>query len=166
MTADVEGILNSRPLTFGSSEDLEEPLTPSRLMTGVRLLTPEPLRSSTGVAQLNRHEECTRRYRYVKQLLEHFWSRWQHQYLLDLKQYQEAKHTIAVEPVVGAVVVIKEDGVKRNHWRLGQIKELIRGSNGRVRGVQVVCAEPGGGQTVIHMPVQKLVPVEIPNAKE
>ncbi|KAL5490750.1 hypothetical protein EMCRGX_G015929, partial [Ephydatia muelleri] len=33
---EVEAILNSRPLTYVSSEDLEEPLTPSHLLTGHR----------------------------------------------------------------------------------------------------------------------------------
>ena len=34
----VEAILNSRPISYVSSEDLEEPLTPSHLFTGYRLL--------------------------------------------------------------------------------------------------------------------------------
>ena len=40
---EVEAILNSRPLTYVSSEDLEEPLTPSHLLTGHRLISlPDP----------------------------------------------------------------------------------------------------------------------------
>ena len=35
---EVEGILNSRPLTYISSDDVEEPLTPSHLLTGFRIL--------------------------------------------------------------------------------------------------------------------------------
>jgi len=35
----VEAILNSRPITYVSSEDLEEPLTPSHLLTGNCLLS-------------------------------------------------------------------------------------------------------------------------------
>ena len=36
--AEVEIILNSRPLSYVSTEDIEQPLTPSYLMTGRRLL--------------------------------------------------------------------------------------------------------------------------------
>lgn len=36
---EVEMVLNSRPLTVVSAEDLEEPLTPSHLMVGRRLQT-------------------------------------------------------------------------------------------------------------------------------
>ena len=36
---EVEAILNSRPITYLSSEDIEEPLSPSHLLTGRCLLT-------------------------------------------------------------------------------------------------------------------------------
>ena len=36
---EVEMILNCRPLSYISTEDIEEPLTPSHLMTGRRLLS-------------------------------------------------------------------------------------------------------------------------------
>ena len=36
--AEVEMILNSRPLSYVSSEDIEEPLTPSHLLIGHRVL--------------------------------------------------------------------------------------------------------------------------------
>ena len=39
----VEAVLNSRPLTYISSEDVEEPLTPSHLLVGYRIMTlPDP----------------------------------------------------------------------------------------------------------------------------
>ena len=42
---EVEAVLNSRPLTYISSEDVEEPLTPSHLLIGYRILTlPNPSR--------------------------------------------------------------------------------------------------------------------------
>ena len=39
MTTQVEGTLNSGPLTYVSSEDLEESITPSHLLVGYRLLS-------------------------------------------------------------------------------------------------------------------------------
>ena len=35
--AEVEMVLNSRPLSFVSTEDIEEPLTPSNLLIGRRV---------------------------------------------------------------------------------------------------------------------------------
>ena len=37
VVTEVELILNSRPLTYVSTEDIDEPLTPSHLLTGFRL---------------------------------------------------------------------------------------------------------------------------------
>jgi hypothetical protein len=37
--SEVEAVLNSRPLTFVSSEDIEEPLTPSHLLVRFRILS-------------------------------------------------------------------------------------------------------------------------------
>lgn len=34
LIVEIEGTLNSRPLTFMAADDLEEPLTPSHLLTG------------------------------------------------------------------------------------------------------------------------------------
>ena len=38
-TTEVEVIVNSRPLSYLSAEDIKEPLTPSHLITGCRLLS-------------------------------------------------------------------------------------------------------------------------------
>ena len=39
VVVDIECVLNSRPLTFVQSEDMEEPLTLSHLMLGRRILS-------------------------------------------------------------------------------------------------------------------------------
>ena len=42
--AEVKAILNSRPLTYLTTDDLDEPVTPSHLISGLRLLSvPEHL---------------------------------------------------------------------------------------------------------------------------
>ena len=62
---EVECMLNSKPLTFVYPDDLEEPLTPSHLISGRRLLSlPDATRSGTDNSST--HETVTRRARYLK----------------------------------------------------------------------------------------------------
>ena len=43
LVVEVEAVLNSRPLTYISSEDVDEPLTPSHLLASFGILTlPDP----------------------------------------------------------------------------------------------------------------------------
>ena len=64
---EVECILNSRPLTYLYPDDLEEPLTPSHLISGRRLLSlPDTTRS--GADNSSTHETVTRRARYLQRL--------------------------------------------------------------------------------------------------
>ena len=45
LVVETEGVLNSRPLSYISSDDLDEPLTPSHLLIGYRILSlPDPPR--------------------------------------------------------------------------------------------------------------------------
>ena len=82
MLVEVEATLNSRPISYLSSEDLDEPLTPSHLLTGRRILSlPVPMSDeedpdfvdvSTGVA-------LTRCMHHLNRVLE----RWKIEYLTD-----------------------------------------------------------------------------------
>ena len=45
LVVETEAVLNSRPLSYVSSDDLEEPMTPSHLLIGYRVLSlPDPPR--------------------------------------------------------------------------------------------------------------------------
>ena len=68
---EIECVLNSRPLTYVSTEDIEEPLTPSHLLTGRRLLS-IPDESVVAEEESTDVKILTRRQRYVVSLLSHF----------------------------------------------------------------------------------------------
>ena len=83
---EVEMILNSRPLSYLSPDDVEEPLTPSHLLIGRRVLTlPEPTsdEDSNFDADLSR-TDLTRRMRHLSKTVDNFWKRWRSEYLLEL----------------------------------------------------------------------------------
>ena len=83
---EVEAVLNSRPLTYLSTDDLEEPLTPSHLLVGRRLLDmpdhicdkPEEFEATPDL--------LTKRARHLEQTVTHFWRRWKKEYLLELRE--------------------------------------------------------------------------------
>ena len=83
---EVEGTLNSRPLTFVSSDDVEEPLTLYHLFYGRRILS-LPDFSRNREASLNQavsSGDLPRRRKYMQLLLEHFWKRWSREYVTEL----------------------------------------------------------------------------------
>ena len=77
---EVEAIVNSCPLTYVSFDDSEEPLTPSHLLVGRRLLSlPDDLCYTVD----NDDEEFTatddtlqKRAKHLNNVINYFWSRW------------------------------------------------------------------------------------------
>ena len=71
---ETEAVLNSRPLTYVYDE-MEEPLTPSHLIIGRRILS-MPSRSTSNEVGRNDVTTLTRRARFLQRILDHFWNRW------------------------------------------------------------------------------------------
>ena len=94
---EVEAIVNSRPLTYVSSDDLEEPLTPLHLLVGRRLLSlPDDLYYTVDQDD----EEFTvtddtfrKRAKHLNNVINHFWNRWVKEYLLELRNAHRYPHT-------------------------------------------------------------------------
>ena len=85
--SEVEMVLNSRPISYVSSEDLDELLTPSHLLMGYRVLTiPGP---SGDVTDPNYGDgnsaNLSRRLQHLNKTLNDFWSRWRSEYLMELR---------------------------------------------------------------------------------
>ena len=83
LVAEIESILNSRPLNYISTEDTTEPLTP-HLLTGHRLLTLPKIGTKTSLTDVdyentNSPKLLTRRLNYFNKTINHFWtSSWLH----------------------------------------------------------------------------------------
>ena len=83
--AEAKCIINSRPLTYPYPDDLEEPLTPSHLISGRRLLSlPDATRSGTDNS--SSHETVSRRGKYFQKLMDHLWFRWRREYIPALRE--------------------------------------------------------------------------------
>ncbi|XP_063829328.1 uncharacterized protein LOC135078710 [Ostrinia nubilalis] len=131
LLAEVENIVNSRPLTHVSVEPGSmETLTPNHFLIG----------SSSNMPQIGAFDNSDlflrKQWRISQRLADMFWSRWLKEVLPDLlprnKWNQEQK------PLqVGDLVLIVETNGPRNIWPKGLIEEVCPGRDGRVRVVKI-----------------------------
>ena len=87
---EIEFIVNSRPLSCVSTGDTEEPLTPSHLLIGRRVLSlPDHLGHlyDPGDEDFNIDAtQLTRRMKHLSNTLNHLWKRWRSEYLAELRE--------------------------------------------------------------------------------
>ena len=166
VVTEVEAVLNSRPLTYVSSEDLEEPLTPSHLMFGYRVMSlPDPPVVDLDDPEFNKSPDSLNcRFKHLSIITQKFWNRWRKEYLTELRESHctlLARRKASNVVKDGEVVVIHDENLPRGQWRLGRIQQVIRGSDGQARGAHVKTQTKTGRSTVLQRPVQLLYPLEI-----
>ncbi|XP_051939800.1 uncharacterized protein LOC127612976 [Hippocampus zosterae] len=154
-------IVNNRPLTVDNISDPTslEPLTPNHLITMKSSL---PLPPPGKFIQEDLYAK--KRWRTIQYLSEQFWHRWRKEYLANLTLRQRWL-TPRRNMVVGDVVIIKEDDVPRNEWKLAKVIEANQDDDGLVRKVTVQIGERKLGRkgerlnkpSVVQRAVQKLV---------
>ena len=163
VVTEVEMIINSRPLSYVTADDLEEPLTPAHLLMGKRTMSlPDSLCCGqdldddiqVSVPVLNK------RMRHLNSILNHFWGRWRGEYLLELREaHRHGSNESRAETIsVGDVVVVHEDA-PRPLWKLAKVYELVTGRDGHNRGA--IIRVPGRNHSkLFRRPIQRLYPIE------
>ena len=155
---EVEGTLNSRPITYEYDETSEEVLTPSHLLFGRRVKTMPDMVVEDEEEGENKY---TRRFRHLSVRLAHFWNRWRREYLTDLSEFHRSKVSESAKSVrVGDVVTVYEENKKRGDWKMAVVESLIKGRDGVVRGANIRVIVKGKPMC-ISRPVQKLYPIEV-----
>ena len=166
--AEIESIINSRPLSYILAGDTEEPLTLSHLLLGRRVLNlPDHLSQLYDPTDedfdLN-STRLTRRMKHFNNTLNHFWQRWRSEYLSELREsHRHLLEKSQGKPriLVGEVVIIREEGLPRGLWKLGHIKSLIVGEDGETRGATVTVAGMDHCLTSLNRPLRLLYPLEV-----
>ncbi|CAG9113679.1 unnamed protein product [Plutella xylostella] len=131
LMAEVEQIVNSRPLTHVSVEPgSSEALTPNHFLLG----------SSSNLPVLGEFCESDlylrKQWRISQRLADMYWSRWVKEFLPEL--IPRRKWTDEVPPVkVGDLVVIVDGNAPRNMWLRGVVEAVLPGKDERVRVVDV-----------------------------
>ena len=144
---EVEMVINSRPLSYMSASDLEEPLTPSHLMVGRRLMdAPESLDPDPDNFDAS-PDALTRRAKYLNFTIYKSWKRWRREYLVELrevhKQCEHKRSSSGPRVSVGDVVIIHDDNQPKGMWNLSRVEELLVGNDGEVRGAVLRIARQG-----------------------
>ena len=155
---EVEGTLNSRPLTHDYNEEEHEVLTPSHLIFGRRI---QSMPDEIAEEPEKNESSCSERFRYLTMKLAHFWKRWRNEYLVNLHEFHRAKAGHVVREVqTGDVVTVYEENKKRGEWKMAVVESLITGKNNVVRGADVRVIAKGKPVRISRL-VQKSYPIEV-----
>lgn len=143
---EVEGILNSKPLGYSSSDlaDLD-PVTPNLLLMG-RHNASLP-QAAYGSSDLLGH----RCWRHSQVLADRFWSQYTRQYLPNL-QHRQKWRTLSVGLAADQVVMVVDPQVPRELWPTGKVTKVHPSNDGTVHSVDVNI------KGTVYTPVTKPVP--------
>lgn len=128
---EVEGILNSKPLGYASSEIADvDPVTPNMLLMGRR----DP--ALPMVVYDERELKGRRNWRHSQVLADQFWRHFVRSYLPNLQtrqKWQREEENLSE----GDVVMIADPQLPRSQWPVGTITQVFPGDDQRVRVVSV-----------------------------
>ena len=144
LLTEVEGVIKSRPISYVSSDDIDEPLTSAHLLCGRRLLSlPDSICYTDPEEEYSlTREHLMRRLVHLNELLSDFWHRWQ--YLAELRDsHQYAGRTPDKKSVCVGDVVLVHDTEPRGFWKLARVTQLVPGQDGHVHGAVLKVASPG-----------------------
>ena len=160
---EIEMVLNSRPLTFISANDLEEPLTPSHLLVGRRLMNlPDHLVTRCVDDYEETNGDClSARLKYLNRSLDSFWKRWRREYLVELREaHRHYRSNGEPEISEGDIVLVHSESHPRSQWKLGKVQKMLVGTDGQKRAAVVMVTNKGRKSTLTR-PIQLLYPLEV-----
>lgn len=154
--AQAEAAVNSRPLTFVSSDAGElMPLTPAHFLIGRRLTSLPPFRETAEVKSTA--ETQTRLWRRRTGLVDSFWQRWRREYLLQLRSAHVIKPGSGRGIRKGDIVLLGDDRAPRQMWKMCRVSETFPGRDGRIRACRIILPN----QRELRRPIQALYPLEL-----
>ncbi|XP_075162761.1 uncharacterized protein LOC142235393 [Haematobia irritans] len=134
LLARIEACLNSRTLC-PLSEDVSciDALTPGHFLVGGPLLAPpEPQINEAPISIINRWQR-------VKALNQNICIRWKEEYLKEMFKRSKWK-TEKLNLKVNDMVVVRDDNLAPNEWRLGRITKVFPGVDEKVRVAEIQTA--------------------------
>ncbi|XP_036145632.1 uncharacterized protein LOC118646569 [Monomorium pharaonis] len=129
---EIEGVLNSRPLTALSSDPNDcLALTPAHFLIETSL---------SDIPEVDLTDVPTNRlsiWKHIQKIKQNFWRRWSKEYLNELQQRTKwlNSHASCIKP--GILVLIKDDNTAPLQWSMGRIVAVHPGDDNIVRVVTV-----------------------------
>ncbi|XP_065356158.1 uncharacterized protein LOC135950551 [Calliphora vicina] len=142
----IESCLNSRPISPISTDPTDLcALTPGHFLIGTPILSHiDPQVDDSSISLINRWQR-------LKLIHQNFCLRWKHEYLKEMnKRIKWQRPEVDIQE--GSMVVIKDENLPPNSWRLGRIVKIYSGSDNRVRVADVLTQ-----RGLITRPIVKLV---------
>ena len=151
LLAEVEAMLNDRPLTYVSTDPMDEDsLTPSHFLLGTSSGSQAP--GSFDKSDLRSRKQ----WKFVQVLADHFWRRWMTEYLPSLTRRTKWHRRDQCNVKVNDIVVIADKDLPRGFWRRGRVTATYPGADGKVRAADV---QTQSG--VLRRPVVKLCVLDV-----
>ena len=150
MLVEVEGLMNSKPLGYVSSDISDpDPITPFMLLMGRRDHAP-PQVVYPGQDMLSR-----KRWRQCQVLMQRFWKEFVQSYLPAMQARQKWRGETA-NLSVGDVVLMIDPQQVRARWPVVKVIEVLPGEDGRVRAVKVQTED-----RLLTRPVARLIKLPV-----
>ena len=109
------------------------------------------------VTSENEGETFRKRQKYVQKCKQAAWKRFQHEYLVALRERHNLNHKGKNASIqIGDVVIIKGQSKNRGNWKLAIVEKLHRGKDNVVRVVGLRTAK-----NYLERPIQLLCPMEL-----
>ena len=163
----IEGIINSRPISYLNSDDVEEPLTPSHLLVGCRILNlPDNLAhyEEEGDEEFEVNDEVLqRRVKHLSSVLNHFWRWWSTKYFLKLRDTHHQKHSTIISSTIRVedIALVHDLDHPQGFWKLAKVHKFLTGRDSHTRGVVVTVANKSGRPATLQRPVQHIDPLGV-----
>ncbi|XP_076660267.1 uncharacterized protein LOC143363587 [Halictus rubicundus] len=132
LTAQIEAVLNSRPLTPISSDpnDLTA-ITPGHFLIGESLINmPDHDYAQVPDGRLSSWQD-------IQKIKAHFWKRWKTEYLQELTVRRKWHSGGTFHLPIGSMVILQEDNTPPMKWPLGRVTAIHPGEDGIIRVVTV-----------------------------
>ena len=149
---DVEVNLKNGPLTY-IEDNIQNPIFTENSM----LLGQDTVMLEEDTKEDDRNS-CKKHQKYIVRCKDAAWRRWKREYLTVLHESHNMAHKTKVLKIdIGDVIMIKGEDKKRGKWKISIVKELYRGKDQEILGVQIETAKG-----CLERPIQLLYPLELP----